>query len=182
LLVVVAILALVGVVGVPYVLKNRKGAVPNVTWRDYTAPDGTFSVSLPSAPEEVSLSQPTAAGNVQIHMLGAKVNKDGGCIVMYADFPAAARNLSFDNVVDTAMQGLMRRQMLTVVDRKNITLSGYQGAELELKSPPGGVSASGACRVYWAPPRMYLLIAAGADTTDLSEIRSQFFNSFKLLK
>ena len=182
--VVLAILALLAIVAVPFVLRNRKTDPASMNWRDYQAPDGSFSISLPAAPKEMNMSQQTPTGTMQVHMLQAEVNKDAAGMVMYADLPANTPPPPLNLVADQVAQKMANgNQMFTVTAYRNISLGSYQGIEIDLKtSSSSPISGTGVCRLYWVPPRLYVLGIGGADSVDVSAFKARFFDSFKLLK
>jgi hypothetical protein len=182
--VVIAILVLLAIVAVPFVMRNKKTSASSMSWYDYHAPDGSFSISVPTTPKEMNMSQPTPAGTIQMHILQAEVNKDAAGMVLYADFPTTSQppplNLIAEQMVQKMADG---NKMFTISSWRNISIGSYQGIEFDLKtSPSSPVSGSGGCRLYWVPPRMYVMAIGGSDSVDVAAMKARFFDSFKLLK
>ena len=179
-IVVVAILCLVAVISIPLLLKSGKSAeVASYNWQDYSPDDMSFSISMPGEPKNTTMSR----GPMQMHMSTVEMGKQTAFAVMYTDLPPEAMNLSVDRLFDAAIQSMKQRQEVTVLNQKNITLNGHRGIELAIKPPASaGAVGTGVCRIYWVPPRLYVLVAGGPDSSEASAARIRFLDSFSLLK
>ena len=179
-IVVVAILCLVAVISIPLLLKSGKSAnAASYNWQDYTPDDMAFTVSMPGEPKNTTM----ARGPVEIHMSTVGMSKQTAFAVMYLDLPPESVNMPVDRLFDAAMQSMKQRQEVTVLNRKDITLDGHKGIELAIKPPESaGPVGTGVCRIYWVPPRLYVLVAGGPDSSEASAARIRFLDSFKLLK
>jgi hypothetical protein len=179
-IVVVAIICLVAVISIPLLLKSGKTAnVASYNWQDYSPDDMSFSISMPGEPKNMSFSR----GPMQMHMSSVEMGKQTAFAVMYTDLPPEAMNLSVDKLFDAAMQSMKQRQEVVVISRKDITLDGNKGIELSIKPPESaGAVGTGVCRIYWVPPRLYVVVAGGPDSPESSAARVRFLDSFKLLK
>jgi hypothetical protein len=179
-IVVVAILCLVAAISIPLFLKSGKEpGVASYNWQDYSPDDMSFSISMPGAPKNTSMSR----GPVTMHMSSVEFGKQTAFAVMYADLPVQAMDLPVDRLFDLALQSMKQRQEMIVLSRKDISLDGHQGMELALKPPASaGAVGTGVCRIYWIPPRLYVIAAGGPDSSESSSARTRFLNSFRLLK
>jgi hypothetical protein len=178
--VVVALLCLVAVISIPLLLKSGKSAnVASYNWQEYSPDDMAFTVSMPGEPKNTTMSR----GPVEIHMSTVELGKQTAFAVMYLDLPPESLNMPVDRLFDAAMQSMKQRQEVTVLNRKDITLDGYKGIELAIKPPESaGAVGTGVCRIYWVPPRLYILVAGGPDSSESSAARIRFLDSFRLLK
>lgn len=179
-IVVIAILCVVAVISIPLYLKSGK-AMDSVSynWRDYSPDDVSFSISMPGEPKHATMGR----GGLQMHMTTVELGKHNAFAVMYADLPPAAMNLPVDRIFDAALESMKRRQEMIVLSRKEISLEGHTGMELGLKPPASaGAVGTGVCRIYWIPPRLYIIAAGGPDSPEQSAAKTRFLDSFKLLK
>ena len=179
--VTLAVAAFVAFVAVPKFLKPKVDFA-KLAWTEYQAPDGKFSITLPAAPKDTTMNKVTPVGTVYGHILESDVSKDGGCMVVYADYPIDKLNISEDKLYELAAQGAMSQQQeLELGARKSITLDGYRGMEMELKPTSSSVTATATLRVFWVPPRMYAVLAGGLDTPDFKGMQTRCLDSFHIL-
>lgn len=182
-LVVLAVASLVAFVAVPALLRLNKPDLADLTWNEYQSPDGKFSVSLPIVPKENSMSQSTPLGPLQVHVLTADVSKDGGCVLLYADYPVERINMSEETLYNQAIEGAIRRQNKLVIGaRRYVTLDGFRGLEVELKPADPKLMMSALARVFWVAPRLYLVMGGGPDTAEYKALQNRCLDSFRLLK
>jgi hypothetical protein len=124
---------------------------------------------------------PSPMGTAKAHMLTAEVSRDGGCMLMYADYPVEHLNISEETLYDLALQGAARRQsVLGVGARKYVTLNGRRGIEAELNPTDSKMAASGGVRIFWVAPRLYVMLAGGPNTPEFKAVQTKCFDSFKL--
>jgi hypothetical protein len=180
-LVALAVAAFVAFVAMPRLLKPKVNFA-NLAWSEYKAPDGKFSITMPSAPKEHSMSRMTPVGNVQAHLLEADVSNDGGCMIAYADYPIDHLDVSEDKMYDYAIQGATAQQsQLSIAKRKSITLDGYRGLEAEMTPTSPDIKMNAIVRVFWVPPRMYAVVAGGLDTPEYKAMQTRCLDSFHIL-
>ena len=179
-LVVLAVAAFVAFVAVPRFLKSKVD-FDKLAWTEYKAPDGKFSITLPAAPKDTPMSKVTPVGTVSGHALESDVSKDGGCMLVYADYPIEKLNISEDKLYDLAAQGAMSQQKeLEIGARKPISLDGYRGMELEMRPTNSSISATATVRIFWVPPRMYVVVAGGLDTPEFKAMQTRCLDSFHI--
>ena len=67
------------------------------------------------------------------------------------DFGPIASDMPVDKLFDKAIESLASRTQVTVLSRKNITLNGHPGFEVEVKPPAsaGKDGDKGVFRFYW---------------------------------
>jgi hypothetical protein len=179
--VALAVVFLVSFLAIPILLKHRKTDYTNLNWSEYKSPDGKFSISLPVAPKVSELAIPSPMGTAQAHMLTAEVSLDGGCMLMYADYPVERLNIPEETLYDMALQGAASRQsVLGVGARRYITLNGHRGIEAELNPTNATMMASGSVRIFWVSPRLYVVLAGGPKTTEFKAVQTKCFDSFRI--
>src|SRR5947209_5289065 len=156
---------------------------PTITgWQEYTAQDGSFTVQMPAKPFESEESQQSPAGPLTMHMMAGSMQEKGIYIAAYTDYPNVSNNVSTKMLLDFAAQGAVNNSGASVLSKKEITLDGYQGIEVEMDVPPSKIPGGGkaTCRIYWASPRIYILFVGGSTSSGVYESRSKFLDSFKL--
>jgi hypothetical protein len=181
ILIIVAVIGMVSYLAIPMLLKSRKTDFSKVSWTEYKAPDGKFSVSLPASPKITPMNVPTPFGNASAQQLDASVSKDGGCMLMYADYPVERMNVTQESIYDMALKGAERRQTtMSISARRYVSHDGLSGMEVDLKPTNPKLSAAGAMRVFWVSPRLYVIAAGGPDTAEFKAVQKKCFESFKI--
>jgi hypothetical protein len=181
IMVFVASAALVAFVAMPRLLKPGKTNLSNVTWSEYKAPDGSYSVSLPAKPKESKMSQPSAVGTAQVQVVTAEIGRDAGCMVMHADFPAISE-ISEDTLYEQTIQAWASPEAgkYGLGARKFITQDGHRGIEVEFKPPMlERLEMKGRMRMFWIAPKLYMVMAAGPETQEFDAISNRCLDSFK---
>jgi hypothetical protein len=182
ILIAVAVVGIISAVAIPKLLKSGKTDFTNLNWTDYKSPDGKFSISLPVAPKMLDRTIPSPFGNADAHMLEAEVGKDGGCMLLYADYPSVNLKVTEEALYDMALRGAMNKQrMMSIGARRYITLDGHRGVEAELNPSDPNLSAVGAVRIFWVSPRLYVVGAGGPNTAEYKAVQAKCFDSFRLL-
>jgi hypothetical protein len=177
----VAVAAVIG-----FSWKSGRSAAAGVNWTQHSADDGSYTVMMPGKPVESVQEMPTAAGKLQMHISMADLNVNGAYVAAYVDYPAIAMKAVPQEVLDASAQGAVRNSRGTLLSKKNITLDGHPGVELEIQPPagevPGGKGGRAVARIYWAAPRLYMTFGGGPETSDLQATLTKFHDSFRLLK
>jgi hypothetical protein len=146
-------------------------------WRDYNAPDGSFSVRFPGEPVSSSASQTTEFGPVATQTLRVGTGAREIYQLAYSDYP-------LEYVVRTTPDALVRLASLEavratggeVVTEQSLRLGTHPGHELRMTTPAGGVLTM---RLYFVRTRLYQLTVSTPGTQDVQRLES-FFNSFTL--
>jgi hypothetical protein len=162
---------------------GKPASSANYVWQEYKAPDESYTILMPNHPVEIVQSQSTPAGEIQTHISGVEMGQNGAYMVAYADYPGNFTKLSSQELLDAGAQGAVTRSRATLVSKKNITLDGYPGVELELL-PPAGEGLDGGharARIYWAAPRLYIMFTGISKSVDETTM-AKFLDSFKLRK
>jgi hypothetical protein len=171
-------------IGVLWKFSNKPvsaNAKANVGWQEYKAQDGSFTVQMPGKPSESVQNQSTPAGDYRMHLAMAAYKHNGAFITAYADYPSNYSNVPAQSLLDLASQGAMSRSSATLLSKKNISLDGYAGLELEML-PPGSTPGRMVTRIYWVAPRIYMLFGVGAKSAETDAALTKYFDSFKLRK
>jgi hypothetical protein len=149
-------------------------------WQQYTAQDGSYTVLMPSRPVESVQSEPTPIGDIQAHISEVDMGQTGAFMVAYADYPSSVTNLPSQSLLDAGAQGAVAKSGASLVSKKNITLNGYPGVELELL-PPAGQGLDGGharARIYWVAPRLYIMFTGVSKSVDETTM-TKFLDSFQ---
>ena len=158
-------------------------ASANSGWQEYKSQDEAFTIQMPGKPSESVQRQSTPAGEYQMHVAMAIHNQQSAFITAYADYPSNFKDIPAQSLLDLASQGALSRSSATLVSKKNISLDGYPGLELEML-PPGNMPGGGrlVTRIYWAAPRIYILFGGGPKSSETDAALTRYFESFKIRK
>jgi hypothetical protein len=152
-------------------------------WQVYKPKDESFSVMMPATPVDSVASKPTDVGTLDVHLSLADMG-DQAYLVGYSDYPDSFKSLPPETVLAGAENGAITESGSTLLSKKSITIDGHPGVELVLQPPNSaatGVSRAYS-RLYWVAPRMYILFAGGAETSEVNQRSIKFLDSFALLK
>jgi len=154
---------------------------PTFSWQEFKSRDGSYTVQLPKKPIESSQSLSGVGGEVQMHMAASDMREQGAYLVGYVTYPSQVSGFSTETLLDMAAQGAMNESGATMISQKSITLDGYQGLEIEMSVPPDKFPGNGRgiCRIYWAAPRMYVLVVLGPESSEVYSTRAKFLDSFR---
>lgn len=159
-------------------------------WVAFTAPDGSFSVRLPQAPETITQTVTTEAGDIAVAMYVTE-DADGAMIVSHNGFPpavveviASGDEATIQSILDGGRDGAVANVNGVLQDEKQITVSGLPGREfsftIDASASPSGSAITGIARVILGPDRLYQMISLGtAEKMDLALVQA-FFDSFQL--
>ena len=173
--------SLVAFVAIPRLLTPKKADLTNVTWSEYKAPDGSFTVSLPATPKESQMNQPTPVGNAKMRLVTAEIGRDAGCMVMYVDYPVLSK-VSEDELYEQTIKGMAspNSEHLGIGNRKFIRQDGHRGIEVEFKPKVlERLDAKGRARMFWVAPRLYMVLSGGPETPEFAGISDRCLDSFK---
>ncbi len=180
-LILVAILVTAGVVGIPKLLMRGKSEFSNLSWHEYQSPDKKFSVSLPVTPKTYERTIPSPFGDAKAQAVEAAIGKDGGCMLIAADYPAVNSKMSEEAIYDMAIKGATRtNRVLGLGQRKDILLFGHKGVEVQLLSQDPERSFVGSARIFWVSPRLYVMATGGPDTAEFRAVHTRCLDSFRI--
>lgn len=179
--VLIALICLVAVIGVPWYL-SRKSELATLEWREYKPDDGAFSILMPGEPKRNSASRTTRSGTNYMTMYTYATEGGTAFAIGYVQYPSVSPNAPVELLFDEAIDSMSGQGQIAILSRKNVTLDGHQAVELEVK-PPESANRSGdkgVFRLYWAPPRMYIIGVGGPDSHEASATRMKYLDSFKV--
>jgi hypothetical protein len=146
-----------------------------------TVSEKGFSVLMPGKPVKGEESTTSSAGPITAHTFKVDVEREEYSLT-YTDYPHTPRMDSiepakiFDFSRDKVLAMRTTRKVLT---EKEISLNGYPGRELIYEDPTE--PSINIVRLYWAKPRLYLVVFARLKTESLSGNAQKFLDSFKIL-
>src|SRR4051812_49277144 len=125
-------LALAVAAGIGVLWKIGNGRSPNFAWQEYNSDDQTYAVQLPQRPAQFVQSQPSAVGDLQVHIMMSDMNDGGAFVVMHSDYPKDFSEVPSTEMLDAAAEGVVEDSEATILSRKSLSLDGHPGTELEL--------------------------------------------------
>jgi hypothetical protein len=156
-------------------------AIPmNITWIDYTAPNGTFTAKLPQQPIHTSPTVQSPAGPIQAELYQAD-SPQFVAVVVSADIPGvqpgqALPQAQVDQALEAACNGMVQRlQGAREVSRTTISHQGNPGREVVIAAPDG---SGGTARVFIANGRMWNLMFVNKRGKPDQATLSTFFDGF----
>lgn len=155
-------------------------------WREFSSEKGRFSVLLPGTPFERTIPLDTKIGKLDTvnFILGSS---SASYAVSYIDYPVFIEDPSIvKRALDAGRDGAVQRVQGTLIEEKEISLSGHPGRYIKVRVGEGGITRS---RLYVVGKRVYTLIFIvdedGASATAVrshEDISARFLDSFKLLE
>lgn len=142
-------------------------AVEDQSWFTYFAPDGSYSVQFPKAPESVG-------NNPQARLLAHGLDKKGSNLsLIQMTLPP---EMSAETVIKDP-QKFFAQKGLKIVHTENSEWAGHKGIKLEMESQGNRIWV----HMIFARPWLYQLVAlqSSQSTEDFGPQRSQFFASFQ---
>jgi hypothetical protein len=152
-------------------------------WRQYESDGGKFTVRIPGEPHHLLFNFEAQAGPVPWHTIEIDLGSKGACIAGYADFTGYILKGSVETMLDAAAEAAYKREEMTLISKKSISLHGYEGRELLLQLSPTkyGKDAFAIARIYLAFPRLYVNIIGGPNSSEIYQDRFKFLDSFRIL-
>lgn len=148
-------------------------------FKEFKSDAGKFSVEAPGEMKEASQDIPSAAGTIKLTTYTATAGNKA-FIVSYNDYPAAVTSAAPQTLLDGAQSGAIAQVNGTLVNDKNINLSGNPGKEYvaNVKTPQGDAVAK--ARIYLVKTRLYQTLAIVPKNEADSPDAIKFLDSFKL--
>ena len=181
--IVLALLCLAAAVGIPWYLKGSRSEFADISWREFKADDGAFSILVPQEPQHKSLDQVTPQGSIKADMYLMVTPGKTQLVVGAIKFPAT-QSVPADQLFDRAFESMTGRTGAVIVGRRNIMLDGYQGVEWDIKPPENAnlPNDKGVARLYWAAPTFYMVMIGGPDSPESAAARKKYLDSFKIIR
>lgn len=148
-----------------------------------TSKAGKFSVESPVFLKQTTQVQPTAVGNIDIHIFTGEKADGTAYMVMYNDYPAEMiSGMDPKETLNGARDGALGRTKGQLVNEKDLTLDGYPGKDLLVKVTKGSAEGLLKQRMFLVKNRLYQVMTVGPKQSfDTKEVDT-FLNSFKLIK
>ena len=142
------------------------------TWVEFTSKEGGFSVLMPKEP---TMRKQTAPGSVEVCMFIAEypVVAYG---VRYNDLPGKVADP--EKALDDGCAGAVRSSGGMLLTEKKISLDGYPGREIRIKTRDNIIYTA---RIYVVGQRFYQTIVTVPEGMDISKAMKKFMDSFKLI-
>jgi len=151
---------------------------PELDWREFTSPEGQFTVMLPARPTRESRELVLAGAKVRMQMVTAQVSGTAFG-VGYADLPSAA---DAARTVSEIRDALTRNLGGRVISERPVDLDGATGIEFQVEGAAQGSPMRLAARVVAAGNRFYQVVVVGRAERVTGVDLTLFPGSFKLVK
>jgi len=152
---------------------------PDLDWREFTQPEGRFSVLLPCKARQQARTFNTATGALTMTMFACS-RKQGTMGVAYTDYPEPA--LAAERMreqLDAARDALLRNIQGSVRLEQDIEIAGLPGRQVYAE---GRTGAQLKARFVVAGSRLYQIAYVGErDGLAMADI-DMFLTSFRLLR
>jgi hypothetical protein len=150
-------------------------------WKEFTPPDGSFTVLVPGKPMEFKKSIKTPGGTVDVFLFEVLVTPgDGKFVAGYSEFPEASiKPGTEDKRLDNARDGALASTKGMLVRQKLLLLNHCPGRELLIKIDAKTVAL---VRLYAVKNRLYQLVVLGSEELVASPQAERFLTSLKLVR
>jgi len=148
-------------------------------WKEFTSPDGRFSVEFPGTPKQVKDPRQTKFGKVEAQLVILSVSNRVFYGVEYLDYPASVLKAhGADELLDDAVESAVKGVKGARIDSKDtITASGSPGRQIVL-SAPGNLQLT--MKMFLVKNRLYQVIASVGKGEEKTADPKRFLESFKL--
>jgi hypothetical protein len=147
-------------------------------WQTYTAPDGAFSIELPSKPTvELSQAPLEGGGTMTFHLVNSTSKGNRAYSCSYAELENVGEK-SPDQVLESARDGSLRNVQGTLIAQNQLMVQGFPGLQFQAHVRGNALMDS---RLVLVGKRLYMLIAvAAAGEGSEPKTVQRMFESFKL--
>ena len=157
---------------------TTSGSVQTGAWHEYASSSGRFKVSMPGEPSFATGTTETDLGPVTMHSQTLTTDQLY-CSVVYYDMPEGLKRSDGDLLAGLCNGFVSGAKVRETANRKDVTLDGYAGRELEGESNDGTFRV--VLRYYVVRPRIYMVMI-GVPADDLgSPLVPKFLDSFKVV-
>jgi hypothetical protein len=148
-------------------------------WKEFTSPEGRFSVRMPGTPTDQAQKINSPVGTIELHVF--VVEQSGAqYLVAYNDYPEAmVRSGDPEKVLDGARNGVVANVRGKLVSEVKITLQQFPGREVRVMIPDGAQIMQ--TRLYFVKNRLYQVGVVTPEADASSKDNLKFLDSFKLL-
>ncbi len=167
-------------------ITEKKPIIPQVVqpkWREFTAPDGQFTVLMPGMPKRKTQIQKTYMGEITLEIfLAQPPEQEAAYIVTYNEFPNSYMQMnSPQKIMDEAQYVELTTTKSRLLNQRNIRSSNFQpGKEIEYVNAIGKVTKT---RMFIAHNRLYkvMAIVSKQQHETLNKTITGYLNSFQLV-
>jgi hypothetical protein len=153
---------------------NRK---PGYDWQTLTAPDGTFSVSLPGNAVVVDTPTKSATGGSFIsHNFKTRASKDAAYGCSWWEDPSRPKDWTTEKILDTARESGLSGANAKLLTENRITFLGHPARDI--RAIAHGKSAYDN-RIVLVGNRLYTLLVVDVSGKHDTESIERFFNSLQ---
>ena len=153
-----------------------------ISWRDFSSAQGRYSIIMPGAPDDQTLTIDTTAGPIDKH-LALFENRSGAFVVIYADYPASlARQADPQQLLDDERDNAIAATKGALFNERRLALDGHPGREIKIDIPGDGALPAGVMtvRYYLVGDRLYEITVVTPKTRPAPDITQKFLDSFQL--
>lgn len=176
-----ALVCLGAAIGIPWYVKGSKSEFADLSWKEFKADNGSFSILMPLEPERKKVDESTPEGPIHGDMYRLQTQGKTTFYVGSITFPPTPPIMP-DQRLDAAFNVWTRGTGAVILSRKSINRDGYQGMEWEIRPPTSAnlPNDKGVVRMYWAGPTLYLMMIGGPDSPEAAAARTKYLDSFKI--
>lgn len=148
-------------------------------WHTYTAPDGSFSIELPSEPAVKTVQVPVPGGGTRTaSVVTAEATKTTAFTCSYLD-DDSGQIKSPDQALESGRDGSLRQTQGTLISQERLTVQGFPALDVHASAAGNSLLDS---RMVLAGKRLYMIVAVAtvAEDRDPNTIR-RVLDSFKIL-
>jgi hypothetical protein len=147
-------------------------------WKEYSSPEGRFTVDLPGAPKQSKEKRQTKFGSVDAQLVIYSGGKDIFYGIAYLDYPesvvkAHRADELLDGASDSAVKGVKGGR---VEGQEKISLGGNPGRQVIIDAP-GNLTLT--VRMYMVKNRLYQVISSVGKGKEKEADPKRFLDSFK---
>lgn len=150
------------------------------SWKDFSTPQGNFSVLMPGNPENHTQSQNTPFGPVTTYAF-IYSNKDSAFAVSYTDYPESLmQGFDVQKGFDGARDAELAKSGGSLISESPISLNSFSGREVQMTTTEGDGKHAIRTRMYLVKNRLYQVLVVLPKDELFSKNAVKFMDSFKL--
>jgi len=146
-----------------------------VEWKPFTPRDGGWTATFPGTPERET--ERDADGSVTVDHGVELPDTDAYFIVMTTDFPETMEFPGAKTILNAVAESFED----SLKSRKDMTVEGYEGTEIEILMVEEGVEVVVTNRLFMVGRRLYQIMAGTRAAEPMPVETQRFIDSFKLL-
>ncbi len=163
-------------------LAGVAAAQSDAAWKEFSSPEGRFSVLLPGTPQQQSQTQPIAGGSIATNLYIVNVGT-GFYGVTVGDYPKEiiAKKAADVHLNDTR-DGLLRQVKGELLSEQPISSQGFPGREIKISASRGGKNLVAYDRMFLVDDRLFQALVVVETKDDNSRDIRKFLDSFRFVK